>query len=246
MPKLPPCFGIIPARYASTRFEGKPLADILGRPMFHHVYQRAVKCPLLDRVTLATDDTRIYAEAAKYKIPVVMTGTHRSGTDRVLEAAGTLSIPEDAVVANIQGDEPLLEPEMLTQLLEPFADPDILVTTLATKISPEQAESPDQVKVVWSGKGFALYFSRALIPYPRGGKNNSFWGHIGLYAFRMGILRRFAALGPSELETRESLEQLRFLENDIPVYVVPTSFKTTSVDRPEDLKKVITALSKKH
>jgi len=246
MPKLPPCFGIIPARYASTRFEGKPLADIMGKPMFRHVYQRAVKCPLFTRVTLATDDSRIYAEAARYKVPVVMTGTHESGTDRVLEAAGTLSVPEDAVVANIQGDEPLLDPEMLTQLLEPFADPGILVTTLATKISPEQAESPDQVKVVWSGKGLALYFSRSLIPHPRAGDKKSFWGHIGLYAFRMAALRRFAALGPSELETRESLEQLRFLENDIPIYVVPTSFKTTSVDRPEDLKKVIAALSKKH
>jgi len=246
MPKLPPCFGIIPARYASSRFEGKPLADILGRPMFWHVYQRAVRCPLLTRVTLATDDTRIYAEAARYQVPVVMTGTHKSGTDRVLEAAGTLSVPEDAVVANIQGDEPLLDPLMLTRLLEPFSDPGILVTTLATKISLEEAKSPDQVKVVWSRQGLALYFSRALIPYPRAADKKSFWGHIGLYAFRMGILRRFAAMGPSELETRESLEQLRFLENDIPIYVVPTSGKTISVDRPEDLEKVIAALSQKY
>ena len=246
MSRLPPCFGIIPARYASTRFEGKPLADILGRPMFWHVYQRAVQCPLLTRVVLATDDYRIYAEAARYKVPVVMTGTHNSGTDRVLEAAGILSIPEDAVVVNIQGDEPLLAPEMLTQLLEPFTDPGIPVTTLATKISPEEAGHPDRVKVVWSKKGFALYFSRAVIPYPGRGQRTSFWGHIGLYAFRMSILRRFAALGPSELETGESLEQLRFLENDIPIYIVPTGFKTTSVDRPEDLEKVIAALSEKH
>ncbi|GAB6176364.1 3-deoxy-manno-octulosonate cytidylyltransferase [Desulfobaculum senezii] len=244
MPQLPPCYGIIPARYASSRFEGKPLADILGRPMFWHVYQRAIQCPLFGKVVLATDDSRIYTEACKFNVPVVMTGTeHTSGTDRVLEAAETLSVPDDAVVVNIQGDEPLLEPAMLTELVEPFADPNIRVATLATKITAEEAASPDQVKVVWTRSGSALYFSRAPIPHLRDGGEGNYWGHIGLYAFRMRTLRRFVALGQSELERQEKLEQLRLLENDIPIYVVPTQFRTHGVDRPEDIEKVINALS---
>lgn len=246
MPKLPPCYGIIPARYGSSRFEGKPLADILGRPMFWHVYQRAIQCPLLGKVVLATDHHRIYSEACRYNIPVVMTSAdHESGTDRVLEACETLSLPEDAVVVNIQGDEPLLEPDMLTSLVEPFSDPDILVATLAAKISPEEAKNPDRVKVVWTRTGYALYFSRSLVPYPRDGGEASYWGHIGLYAFRMPVLRLFKNLGQSELEKREKLEQLRLLENDIPIYIVPTEHRSLGVDRPEDLERVVAMLSEK-
>ncbi|MBU1003354.1 MAG: 3-deoxy-manno-octulosonate cytidylyltransferase [Proteobacteria bacterium] len=245
MPILPPCTGIIPARYESSRFPGKPLADILGRPMFWHVYQRAIQCPLLGKVALATDDNRIYSEACKYNIPVIMTDKHHaSGTDRVLEAAQILNVPEDGVVVNIQGDEPLLAPAMLTELLEPFADESIKVTTLATRISREQALSTDQVKVLWTKGGSALYFSRALVPYPRDMETGGvFWGHIGLYAFRMRTLKRFVSLGPSDLERQEKLEQLRLLENDIPIYIVPTSHKTCGVDRPEDIDRVIKRLS---
>lgn len=246
MPQLPPCYGIIPARYASSRFPGKPLADILGRPMFWHVYQRAIQCPLFGKVTLATDDHRIYNAACKYNVPVLMTGTeHASGTDRVLEAAEQLSVPEDAVVVNIQGDEPLLDPAMLTALVEPFADPAIRVTTLAVRIGAEEAQSPDQVKVVWTKSGGALYFSRAPIPFDRDGEGEPYWGHVGLYAFRMEALRRFTALGQSELERRERLEQLRLLENDIPIYVVPTTHRTRGVDRPEDIETVIARLAEK-
>ncbi|BBD07994.1 3-deoxy-manno-octulosonate cytidylyltransferase [Desulfovibrio ferrophilus] len=245
MPNIPPCTGIIPARYESSRFPGKPLADILGRPMFWHVYQRAIQCPLLGKVALATDDNRIYSEACRYNVPVIMTGReHASGTDRVLEAAQALGVPEDGVVVNIQGDEPLLEPAMLTELLEPFADDSIQVTTLATKINREQANSPDQVKVLWTKGGSALYFSRALVPYPRDTETGGeFWGHIGLYAFRMRTLKRFVNLGPSDLERQEKLEQLRLLENDIPIYVVPTAHNTCGVDRPEDIDIVIQRLS---
>ncbi len=246
MPQLPPCYGIIPARYASTRFPGKPLADILGRPMVWHVYQRAIGCPLFGKVVVATDDHRIYNAACKYNVPVLMTGTeHASGTDRVLEAAEQLSVPEDAVVVNIQGDEPLLDPAMLTSLVEPFADPAIRVTTLATRIDAAEAADPDQVKVVWTKRGGALYFSRAPIPYDRDGGGGTYWGHVGLYAFRMEALRRFTALGPSELERCEKLEQLRLLENDIPIYVVPTTHRTCGVDRPEDVDKVIARLAEK-
>ena len=244
MPNIPPAYGIIPARYESSRFPGKPLADILGRPMFWHVYQRAIQCPLLGKVALATDDNRIYSEACKYNVPVIMTGRdHASGTDRVLEAAQTLNLPEDAVVVNIQGDEPMLAPQMLTELLEPFADDKIEVTTLATKITREEAESPDQVKVLWTKGGSALYFSRALVPYPRSGADAAFWGHIGLYAFRMRTLKRFVSLGVSDMERQEKLEQLRLLENDIPIYVVPTTHRTCGVDRPEDIDTVVKRLS---
>lgn len=244
MPNIPPAYGIIPARYESTRFPGKPLADILGRPMFWHVYQRAIQCPLLGKVVLATDDNRIYSEACRYNVPVVMTGReHASGTDRVLEAAQMMGLPEDAVVVNVQGDEPMLEPAMLTELLEPFADPDIEVATLATKITREEAESPDQVKVLWTKGGSALYFSRALVPYPRSGEGGDFWGHIGLYAFRMRTLKRFVSLGVSALEQQEKLEQLRLLENDISIYVVPTTHRTCGVDRPEDIATVVKRLS---
>lgn len=244
MPGLPPCFGVIPARFASTRFPGKPLADILGRPMFWHVYQRALGCPLLGRVVLATDDRRIHDAALRLSVPVVMTrADHASGTDRVLEAAQRLGLPEEAVVVNIQGDEPLLAPQMLTQLLEPFADPAVQVTTLAAKIDAAEAARPDRVKVVWTRAGNALYFSRSVIPHDRDGCGEGYWGHIGLYAFRIPALRRFAALGQSELERREKLEQLRLLENDIPIYVVPTLHETLGVDRPEDIETVIARLT---
>lgn len=244
MPKLPPCFGVIPARYASTRFPGKPLADILGRPMFWHVHQRAMGCPLLGKVALATDDRRIHDAALRLGVPVVMTrADHASGTDRVLEAAQRLGLPEEAVVANIQGDEPLLDPRMLTQLLEPFADPAVQATTLAAKISAAEARRPDRVKVVFTRSGNALYFSRSVIPHDRDAAEGECWGHVGLYAFRLPTLRRFAALGQSELERREKLEQLRLLENDIPIYVVPTEHESLGVDRPEDLDTIIARLT---
>jgi 3-deoxy-manno-octulosonate cytidylyltransferase (CMP-KDO synthetase) len=244
MPALPPCFGIIPARFASTRFPGKPLADILGRPMFWHVYQRALGCPLLGRVVLATDDRRILAEAERLGVPAVMTRPdHLSGTDRVLEAAEKLGLPEEAVVVNIQGDEPLLEPGMLTQVLEPFADPAVEVATLAAPIDAAEALRPDLVKVVWTKQGYALYFSRSVIPHDREGAGGPYWGHIGLYAFRLPALRRFKALGVSDLERREKLEQLRLLENGTPIYVVPTARAPIGVDRPEDLQKVLERIS---
>jgi 3-deoxy-manno-octulosonate cytidylyltransferase (CMP-KDO synthetase) len=244
MPTLPPCYGIIPARYASTRFPGKPLADILGRPMFWHVHQRAMGCPLLGKVVLATDDRRIHDAALRFGVPVVMTrADHASGTDRVLEAAQRLSLPEEAVVVNIQGDEPLLDPKMLTRLLEPFADPGVQVATLAAKISAAEAARPDRVKVVFTRSGNALYFSRSVIPHDRDATGGDCWGHVGLYAFRMPALRRFVALGQSGLERREKLEQLRLLENDIPIYVVPTEHETLGVDRPEDLDTIIARMT---
>ena len=138
MTTLPPCYGIIPARYKSHRFPGKPLADILGKPMFYHVYERASSCPLLQKVWLATDDQRIYDAAEKLAVPVVMTNPdHPSGSDRIMEAANILGLEDSSVIVNIQGDEPALDPEMLRRLVEPFTEPHLQVTTLARIIDAE-------------------------------------------------------------------------------------------------------------
>lgn len=236
---FPPCYGIIPARYESSRFPGKPLADIWGYPMFWHVYERARQCGAFRLVTLATDDERIREAAEQYGVPCIMTrADHASGTDRVHEAATALGVEPDAVIINIQGDEPALDPVMLDTLVAPFAEPDVRVCTLATPVSAERAASPNQVKVVMADNGDALYFSRALVPFDRDGKEQTFLGHVGLYAFRMEALCRFVALPPSRLEKIEKLEQLRFLENGIPVRVVCTDRRSHGVDTPEDLEIV--------
>lgn len=243
----PRCVGIIPARYASSRFPGKPLALIAGKPMFWHVWQRARQCSLLERVLLATDDARILDKAVELGVEVVMTSPeHPSGTDRVHEAASGLGLPDDAVVANIQGDEPALEPEMLDDLLAPFADPAVLVSTLARTLDTEGGEiselaNPDRVKVVLDAGGNALYFSRAAVPYVQAGaRDPGHLLHVGLYAYRMQTLARFTRLRPGRLELAEGLEQLRLLENGIPIRVALTRHAGHGVDRPEDIAKLST------
>ena len=241
---LPPCYGIIPARYGSKRFPGKPLADILGKPMILHVYERARRCAQLSSVFLATDDDRIRKVAQKWGIPVVMTRTtHPSGTDRVMEAAEKLKLPKNSVVVNIQGDEPALEPAMLTQLVRPFSAADVQVTTLARKINAADVGNPDLVKVVFAGDGRALYFSRAPIPHQRTERKFLYYGHIGIYALRMKVLEKFVALDQSRLEVTERLEQLRLLENNIAIHIVVTDHNTCGVDRPEDIESVSKIIS---
>ena len=237
-------YAIIPARYKSSRFPGKPLANILGKPMFWHVYVRAKKCPMLKEVYLATDDNRIFKAASDLGVPVLMTSEeHKSGTDRVLEAAQKLKLPDDSVIVNVQGDEPALNPEMLTEFLMPFTtSSEVQVTTLARQISFEQAKDPNIVKVVCSSSGRALYFSRSPIPFGRDNQPK-YLGHIGLYAMRMNILAKFKTLGESRLEKWEKLEQLRLLEADIPILVVQTNFECHGVDRPEDIPRVCQLLS---
>jgi 3-deoxy-manno-octulosonate cytidylyltransferase (CMP-KDO synthetase) len=200
MKSHPPCYAIIPARYDSTRFPGKPLVEILGVPMCVRVHQRAALCPLFRKVVLATDDQRILDAAARWNVPALLTArTHESGTDRVLEAARLLGAEPDSVVVNVQGDEPALEPAMLEELLAPFAGPDgqaVQAATLATPMTRAEAQSPDRVKVVRDRAGRALYFSRAPIPFSRdGGADGQHGGteagpllHIGLYALRMAAL----------------------------------------------------------
>ena len=233
--QLPDCVGIIPARYASQRFPGKPLADILGKPMFWHVYDRSRRCSDLKQIYLATDDQRIKDAADAHGVPVLMTRPdHPSGSDRVMEAAEQLSLNAETVVVNIQGDEPLLDPLMLGELVKPFGNPQIQVTTMAHPLGAEDAEDPDRVKVVCSNSGRALYFSRHNIPFP-GRVPQKIWGHVGLYAFRLSCLRQFVSWQPSLLERAEKLEQLRLLENDVHIQVVFTDKYSRSVDSKKDL-----------
>lgn len=241
MTNLPPCYGIIPARYQSHRFPGKPLADILGKPMFYRVFERAVSCTQLKKVCLATDDQRIFEAAEKHGVPVVMTDPgHPSGSDRIMEAAEILGLENDSVVVNIQGDEPALDPGMLQKLVEPFSEDNIQVTTLARVIDGKQAENPDRVKVVRSAKGFALYFSRSKIPHIRDTEKSEtdYLLHVGLYAYRLAALKTFTSLPPSPLEKIEKLEQLRLLEAGISIYVVMTDYLGFGVDRPDDLEMI--------
>ncbi len=236
---------IIPARYASTRFPGKPLVLLYGKPMFWHVWSRAMRCPLLASVTLATDDERIKAEAERLGVPVLMTGSsHQSGTDRVHEAARLLDLPQEAVVLNIQGDEPALDPEALGLLAAAFADPAVRAATLAHSLDPSAMLRPDTVKVVLAANGDALYFSRAAIPFSRDGERFlPVYGHIGLYGFTMQTLERFVALPPSPLERTEKLEQLRLLENGIPLRVLLVEKAFVGVDQAEDLARVLPLLA---
>ncbi|EFI35617.1 3-deoxy-D-manno-octulosonate cytidylyltransferase [Desulfonatronospira thiodismutans ASO3-1] len=238
--------GIIPARYSSTRFPGKPLADILGKPMFWHVYQQAVQCRLLHRVYLATDDERIYQAAGELRVPALMTSPeHHSGTDRIMEAARQLGLARQSVVVNIQGDEPALEPKILDQLLEPFVSATgVCVTTPARRIDFQEAQSPNTVKVVISQRGRALYFSRSPIPWSHDGEG-PFLGHIGLYAYRYDILEKFQQMEQSFLEQTEKLEQLRLLEAGIPIDVVVTRYACHGVDVPEDISRTVQLLQER-
>ncbi len=239
-------WGIIPVRYASKRFPGKPLTPILGKAMFRWVYEQACRCPDIDRVLLATDDERIADAARRHAIPCELTrDDHPSGTDRILEAALNAGIPETAVVVNIQGDEPALHPDMLTELIRPFDDPDVQATTLARREPPPAADNPDQVWVVVDRADNALYFSRACIPMDVTGTNAPGRRHIGLYAYRLPTLRAFVHLGPGRLERIERLEQLRLLENGIPIRTVLTRHRSQGVDRPADVDTVTRLLQER-
>jgi 3-deoxy-manno-octulosonate cytidylyltransferase (CMP-KDO synthetase) len=228
--------GVIPARLASTRLHRKVLRDIAGRPMLAWVYDAARACPQLDELVIATDSEEVEALCHRHNFPVVMTSPELpSGSDRVHAVAQTH--PADIYV-NIQGDEPLLRPEHLTALLAPFSSPAAEVTTLKVRCTPENIANPNAVKVVTALDGRALYFSRSTIPYDRDGIAPPVWKHLGIYAYRAEALNRFHALAPSSLELTERLEQLRFLENNIAVYVAETDFDTIGVDTEEDLQRV--------
>ena len=238
--KPPTVLGVIPARLASTRLPRKVLRMIAGKPMLAWVFEAAIACPQLDRVIVATDSEEVVDLCRRHNWPVQLTSPDLpSGTDRVHAVAQ--QIPADIYV-NIQGDEPLLKPEHLTALLRPFAHPHVEVSTLKVLCTPENIANPNAVKVVTATDGRALYFSRAAIPYDRDSASPPYWKHLGLYGYRKSTLQRFPTLAPSALEHTERLEQLRFLENGIPIHVEPTDYDTIGVDTEEDLQQVETLL----
>ncbi|HEY3448857.1 MAG TPA: 3-deoxy-manno-octulosonate cytidylyltransferase [Myxococcales bacterium] len=230
---------VIPARWASTRFPGKPLALLRGRPMVAHVWERVSRVRGLSAVLVATDDERIAQAVRAFGGEVALTGECRTGTDRVREA---LRGREAEVALNVQGDEPLIEPACLESLLGVFADPKVRMATLMRPLSPGEAENPNVVKVVAALNGDALYFSRAPIPFVRSAPAQAF-AHVGVYAYRRDLLEALADLPTTPLEKAEGLEQLRVLEHGIPIRVVPTSYRSLGVDVPEDLAKAEAALA---
>ena len=231
--------GVIPARYQSTRLPGKPLADILGRPMIQWVYENVSRSALLDEVIVAADDNRVIAAVERFGGKAVMTSRdHATGTDRVAEVADRY---DARIVVNIQGDEPFVNPGMIDEIVQPLLeDESIPMSTLMHGIEDrEDLHNPNVVKVVNDARGFALYFSRSLIPFPRHENLHRAYEHIGIYAYRKDFLLRCAKMSPTLLEKTESLEQLRVLENGFRIRVVQTEqdYIPLSVDTKGDLEK---------
>ena len=230
---------VIPARWASTRFPGKSLAKIAGEPMITHVVRRVSEARNVDHVIVATDDERIAEVAVASGAEAVMTGECASGTDRVAKAVAGRS--DWNIVINVQGDEPLLSGDNIDALVDGLLmDEDVPMSTLCRPLGAERIDDPNAVKVVRDVRGRALYFSRSPIPYPR--YREAAWGlwrlHLGIYGFRRDALERFVALPPSQLEQAEGLEQLRALENGIPIQVLDAPHPAFGVDTPEDLERV--------
>ena len=242
-------YGIIPARYGSTRLPGKILADIAGKPMIQHVYERARQSSSLDRLVVATDDERIFQRVGVFGGEAVYTSPHHpSGTDRAAEAAQTLGARGSDLIVNIQGDQPLFEPGMVDEIVNPFrGDPALRMAALVYPIqSQEELVNPGVVKVVMDKQGYALYFSRSPMPYViAASPAPGYFKHIGPYAYRTEFLLAFTQMEQGELERAESLEQLRALENGYRIKVVITRFDSQEVDTPEDLEKVRQQLSEK-
>jgi len=233
---------IIPSRYESTRFPGKPLADLCGKPMIQHVYERVLRAKSVTFAAVATDDERIFRAVQAFGGRAVMTSPrHRSGTDRIAEAVETLQLEEDAIVVNIQGDQPLFEPSQVDEVVGPLReDPSIPMSTLIYKIvRPEEINHPNAVKVVFDNRLFALYFSRATVPFVRDrDKRADYYKHHGIYAYRRAFLRAFTALPEGILERLEALEQLRALEHGHRIRVVVTPHDSVEVDTPAELERV--------
>ena len=230
--------GVIPARFASTRFPAKALARISGKSMLEHVFERASRARYLTSVVIATDDQRIYDEAKRFGAPVCMTrADHLSGTDRVAEVA---SADDAQIVVNIQGDEPLIDPAAIDAAVLSILDhPEIPMGTLKKRIEdPAEIDNPNVVKVVTNFAGDAIYFSRATIPYLRGGESLTRFKHIGLYVYRRDFLLSYSDLPVGPLEKAERLEQLRALENGYSIRVAETEYESIGVDTPEDFERV--------
>jgi len=236
--------GIIPARYASSRFPGKPLVDIAGKSMIQRVYEQAKKCEHLAEVIVATDDDRIYDHVLAFGGVAVMTSSaHQSGTDRCAEVA--LAHPQYDVIINVQGDEPYIDPEQISKLASCFNSPDAQIATLIKHIkTPEELYNTNSPKVVVNKLGEAIYFSRSALPHIRGEEPQNwlefypYFKHIGIYGYRADILQQITKLPISALEKAESLEQLRWIENGYRIKVAETELETHAIDTPEDLLKL--------
>ena len=234
--------GIIPARFASTRFPGKPLAMLGGRTVIQRVYEQATA--ILDEAYVATDDERIYQAVEQFGGQAIMTRTdHKSGTDRIEEAAEKIGTQADVII-NIQGDEPFIQQSQIETLMHLFDDPSTQIGTLGKRFETiEAALNPNSPKIVTDKRGFALYFSRSIIPFIRGKEQGEwlqhfpFLKHLGLYAYRREVLREVTLLPQSPLEIAESLEQLRWLENGYRIRVGLTDVETVGIDTPEDLQR---------
>ena len=233
---------IIPCRYGSKRFQGKPIAPILGRPMIQWVYERAKNVRLFSDVVVATDDKRIFEAVDGFGGQVVMTAPdHRSGSDRVAEAADLLGLKDEDIVVNIQGDQPAFDARCLSEVISPLEDdPDLGMSTLIYKITnPAEYNDNNHVKCVFDKDHFALYFSRSLIPFaPEGMPTFDVFKHLGVYAFRKGFLDTLSCLPKSRLEEIERLEQLRAMEHGYRIKVVETCHDSLEVDRAEDIAKL--------
>lgn len=229
---------VIPARYASTRLPGKPLADIAGKPMIQRVYEQVSKATVPDDVIVATDDQRVAEAVNSFGGTVVMTkADHLTGTDRLAEVAELR--PDIDVIINVQGDEPLIEASLIDELSALFKDDSQLqMATVGAPLQEAEYGEPSAVKVVCNLKGYAMYFSRSLIPYPRNAFVNAPLKHIGIYAYTRDFLLAFAKLAPTPAELTESLEQLRALENGVAIRVIKTDARFVGVDTPEDLAAV--------
>lgn len=237
--------GVVPARYGSSRFPGKPLCDLMGKPMIQHVYERALGARLVERILVATDSERIYKTVRDFGGEAIMTRENcRSGTDRVAEVAE--KYPYDIFV-NIQGDEPLMESGLIDETIEPMLkDGEIQIATPAKAISSEtEYLDPNVVKVVCNRDDFALYFSRSPIPYSSNGKVKKAYKHIGLYVYRREALLKLSRMDMTELEMVESLEQLRAIENGYKIKVIISSYDSVGVDTPEDLERVKRLMEKR-
>lgn len=243
--------GIIPARYASTRFPGKPLALLGGKPVIQHVYEKVAA--VLEAAYVATDDERIYDVVKAFGGQVVMTRTdHKSGTDRIEEAIEKIGGEWDVVV-NVQGDEPFVAKSQLDTICHCFDDPTTQIATLGKPFeSMEAVQNPNSPKIVVDNMGFAMYFSRSVIPYVRGKEKSSwlthypFLKHLGIYAYRKDVLRQVTQLPQSSLEIAESLEQLRWLQNGFKIKVGTTDVETVGIDTPQDLERAEEFLKTQH
>lgn len=243
--------GIIPARFGSTRFPGKPLVDIFGKSMVRRVYERASQAPELDELWVATDDERIYDHVKAFGGKVMMTlSTHTSGTERCHEASELLSREADAIV-NIQGDEPFIHPEQISELCALISRPEVGIATLVKRIEdPAALLNPNKVKVVIDSGNKALYFSRSAIPYFRDHsvtqwmEQHDFYKHIGLYAYKVEVLREIVHMEPSSLERAEALEQLRWLERGKSIHCAITRHESVAVDTPDDIDRLSADLAR--